>query len=89
MQITFTHKKKKPEASVSGPSEVKLYAVPTSYSDDGYYLAAWSSGDYEPVPSCAVNDAELLAHLAVEGNDQGELAMREIFCAQGVKYAAN
>ena len=89
MEITFTHKKKKTEISVFGPVEVKFYAVPTAYSDDGYYLATWSAGDYEPVPGCAGGSEELLCHLAVERNDQGELAAREIYSAEGVKHAAD
>lgn len=89
MKITFTHKKKKTEITAFGASEVKFYAVPTAYSDDGYYLATWAPGEYEPVPACAVNTCELLAHLAFEKNDQGELVVREISCAQGVKYGAD
>lgn len=89
MKITFTHKKKKTEMTVSGPSEVKFYAVPAAYSDDGYYLAIWSPGEYEPVPACAVDSQELLAHLAFEKNDQDELAVRAIARAEGVSYAEN
>ena len=89
MKLTFTHSKKKTEISISGPVEVKFYAVPTSYSDDGYYLASWASGDYEPVPSCSVNSATLLAHLAISKNDQGELTVHENLCSKGVTYAAD
>lgn len=65
MQITFTHKKKKNEIAVPGACEVKYYAVPKDYSDDGYYAAVWLAQDLEPVPACAGKDATLLAHLQV------------------------
>lgn len=87
MNITFTHKKKKGEIPVSGPSEVKYYAVPTSYSDDGYFAAVWSGQDLEPVPACAAEDAVLLAHIKANQQEDGSFVLQELFCAEGVKYA--
>ena len=89
MKVTFTHKRKKSELTVFGPSEAKCYAVPASYSEDGYYLATWGPGEYEPVPSCAVDAVTLLAHLAVEKAEPEGLVVRELFCAEGVTYAAS
>lgn len=89
MKITFTYKKKKSELTVFGPSEAKYYAVPASYSEDGYYLATWGPGEYEPVPSCEVDAVTLLAHLAIETLEPEGLAVRELLCARGVTYAAS
>ena len=87
MIITFTHKKKKGEIPVSGPSEVKYYAVPTSYSDDGYFAAVWSGQDLEPVPACPAVDTVLLAHIKVNQQEDGSLVLQPVFCAEDVKYA--
>ena len=87
MKITFTHKKKKGEVPVFGACEVKYYAVPKDYSDDGYYAAVWLTQDLEPVPACAVEAATLLAHVRVVADDSGDYAVQEVFCMEGVKYA--
>ena len=88
MQITFTRKKKKIEVPVFGASAVKLYAVDTAYSADGYFAAVWAAGELEPLPACAPDTTELLAHVALISADEGEgLALSETFCAEGVTYA--
>lgn len=87
MFITFTHKKKKGEIPLSDPSEVKYYAVPASYSDDGYFAAVWSGQDLEPVPACAAAEAVLLAHIKAHQQEDGSFVLQELFCAEGVKYA--
>ena len=89
MKITFTHKKKKTEIPIFGASEVKLYAVPVSYSDDGYFAAVWFAQDLEPVPACAVESVELLAHVRVMPGENDGYILQESFCKEGVKYAQN
>ncbi|CAK7028277.1 MAG: hypothetical protein DELT_02670 [Desulfovibrio sp.] len=89
MIITFTQNKKKGAITVSGACEAKYYAVPADYSDDGYYAAVWLSQDLEPVPACAVESTELLAHVRVLAGDDGEYTLQEVFCKEGVKYAAS
>ena len=87
MKITFTRKKKKAEIPVFGASEVKLYAVDTAYSADGYFAAVWAKGELEPVPACSQEQAELLAHLALASGEDGRLAVTQTFCQEGVTYA--
>lgn len=87
MQIAFTYKKKKVEIPVFGACEVKYYAVPKDYSDDGFYAAVWLAQDLEPVPACAVENTTLLAHVRVVADDSGGYAVQEVFCMEGVKYA--
>ncbi len=87
MKIVFTQKKKKAEIPVFGACEVKLYAVPTSYSDDGYFAAVWATHDLEPVPACAGDAATLLAHVSVVQDENGDYVIQERFRVEGVTYA--
>ena len=89
MDLVFTQKKKKVEIAFSAPCEVKLYAVPVTYSTDGYAVSLWEPRDLEPVPACDQSSVELLAHLAVELKEDGAFTVREVFCKQGVSYAQN
>ena len=86
MKITFTHNKKKVEIPIFGACSVKYYAVPKDYSGDGYFAAVWLAQDLEPVPACAVEAAQLLAHVEVAQED-GALTFQQKYCAEGVKYA--
>lgn len=88
MKLIFNYDGNACETTVTGPMSVTFYAVPASYSDDGLYLATWASGEYEPVPACAASEARLLARLAVERSERGELYVREFFCAPGVDHAS-
>jgi hypothetical protein len=88
MQIKFKHKGKTLSVDVESPSEVKFYAVPASYSNDGYFFAVWAPGDLEPVPACAVEKATLLAHVKTEEQESGPATTKTIYC-QGVTYAAS
>ena len=87
MKITFTRKKKKAEVPVFGASMVKLYAVDTAYSADGYFAAVWAAGELEPVPACSPDKAELLAHVALTHGEDGKLELTQTFCQEGVTYA--
>mgnify|MGYP003621342524 CR=1 FL=1 len=90
MKIVFTRKKKNVEIPVFGASKVKLYAVGTAYSPDGYFAAVWTAGELEPVPACSPDEAELLADLTLASAadaEGGGMALTETFCAKGVTYA--
>lgn len=88
MKITFKYDDGKTcQTTLTGPALITLYAVPTSYSDDGLYLATWAGGEYEPVPACAAVETALLARLSLERSERGEFFVREFFCAPGVAYA--
>lgn len=89
MKIVFKRNKKKVEIPVFGPSEVKLYAVPTAYSADGYFAGVWASGELEPVPACPLSDAALLAHVELASAEMAGSGqtLREHFCEEGVSYA--
>lgn len=68
MNITFTYKAADMVVECAGGDMLKLYCVPLSYSDDGLYLAVWRRGEIEPFPACEGNDARLLAHITVQGD---------------------
>lgn len=87
MTITVKHKTKKLVLEYPGESAgfVKLYLVPKSYSDDAYYTASWEQGELEPVPACAVSDASLLAHFAVNSVEAGQ-TVTPVFLAEGVTH---
>lgn len=87
MNIVFTHGNKQTEISLPGACEVKYYAVPSAYSDDGYFAAVWFSQDLEPVPACAPEHAELLAHVRIAIDMEGACGLQELFCKEGVTYA--
>lgn len=48
---------------------LKLYAVPSSYSTDGYAVTIWRDTDPEIIPACASDTAHLLAHVRFSGSD--------------------
>lgn len=51
---------------VTAPCQVKVYDVPTDYSEDGKYVACWNPGtEYEPYPACLGSDSHLVAHVVV------------------------
>jgi hypothetical protein len=89
MQITFKHQGKTLVLDAESPSEVKLYAVPSAYSEDGYFFAVWTSGDLEPVPACATEQANLLAHVQTSEQENGPAKAQTIYCKQGVTYATH
>lgn len=84
MNITLTYEKKSLSCDLEDRERLRLYSVPTEYSDDGLYLAAWKSGELEPVPACRCTEAVLLADL--ECNAEGD-ALIEHMLAKGVTYA--
>lgn len=86
MKITFTHNKKKVVVPFFGASTVKLYVVPKDYSDDGYFAAVWLAQDLEPVPACASEAVQLLAHVEIV-QENGAYTFQKVFCMEGVKYA--
>jgi hypothetical protein len=88
MQITFVHQGTSLEIHADNPSEVKLYAVPPAYSNDGYFVAIWAFGDVEPYPACAAEKVTLLAHAKIAMKENGTAEIQSIFCKQGVTYAA-
>jgi hypothetical protein len=89
MQTTFKHQGKNLVIDAESPSEVKLYAVPDAYSNDGYFAAVWTPGDLEPVPACAAEKTTLLAHVRVTRQESGSATAQTIYCKQGVTYAAH
>jgi hypothetical protein len=89
MQITFNHQGKNIVIAAVSPSDVKLYSVPTGYSEDGYFAALWAAGDLEPAPACAVEKATLLAHVKLGEQEGSPARAQTIYCKQGVSYAAH
>ncbi len=89
MQITFQHNRKSLAVPVDTPAEVKLYAVPQDYSEDGYFAAVWMPQVLEPVPACAAAKAELLAHIKVTAQENGRAALAAVYRKEGVSYAAS
>lgn len=87
MDITFTYKRKKVQLSIDVPGSASLYAVPASYSDDGFYVGTWLPGELEPVPACASGAAALLASLAAVKDADGTERLLETHVAKGVTYA--
>lgn len=79
MNLKFTHGKKEIAVMYSGtrPGRATLYAVPTDYSADGYFVATWQDGEIEPMPACAVEKAVLLCVARIE-SDKGGLIVKTI-----------
>ena len=50
---------------------VKLYDVPTDYSNDGFYAAVWRKSDIEPRPACAGDETRLLAEVSAQPHGDG------------------
>lgn len=72
MEITFKHKKKSISVNYDGGNgQIVLYSVPTEYSDDGYYVAAWQDTEIEPAPACAVGSEKVLCHVRLESGNDG------------------
>ena len=71
---------------LSEPSgTVTVYAVPTEYSPDGLYMAAWGAADLEPVPASVTEKTMLLGRFAVTLTD-GEPVFDPVTLAEGVSY---
>ena len=66
--------------------QIEVYAVPTEYSSDGYYVAVWDDTEMEPVPACAAASTTLLLHLRVE-QDQDTLITKPISHVKEITYA--
>lgn len=90
MNITFLHNGASHEVTYPGSmsGHVKLYAVPTAYSPDGYYIALWQDGELEPLPGCAANDATLLCHARIERNESGNVSMKTLHTNNGANCHA-
>ena len=88
MEITFQHKSNSIAVPVDAPAEIKLYAVPTAYSPDGYFAAVWMPQGLEPVPACAVDAAKLLAHISIAVQD-GQPVLQTLSSKRGVTYATD
>lgn len=84
MQLTFTHKKKSLSVDYEGGSgHAILYSVPTDYSDDGYYVAAWQDTEIEPVPACAAGAARVLCRVRLESGTDGSMVLKNIESNEG------
>jgi hypothetical protein len=90
MQITFKQSNKAIVVPVEAlPAEVKLYKVPKSYSEDGYFAAVYMPQVVlEPIPACATKGAELLAHIRIIEQD-GKPYLSALSSKKGVTYAAS
>lgn len=88
MNISLIYAKKKTECELSEGQRLRLYAVPSAYSEDGLYLAVWQRTYYEPVPACDAAQTTLLADLEC-GSARADTspALLEHYLAKGVKYA--
>lgn len=70
MQITFTHQETTFTVDCCDTvKQIVLYAVPTEYSDDGYFVAHWSAGEIEPIPACASTDAHVLCKADINNKE--------------------
>ena len=61
MTFTLTYAKNTAQCELFPGQKLRLWAVPTAYSDDGLVVAVWGSGELEPCPACLGTDMELLA----------------------------
>ena len=71
MDIHFTYAGREIDVACNESDTVKLYAVPTGYSEDGLYAAVWRAGEVEPFPACDGNEAHLLAEVYVQQGQDG------------------
>lgn len=53
------------EIATNPGDHLKVYQVPSNYSDDGIFIARWQSGTIEPFPGCLGKDAQILADVIV------------------------
>ncbi len=65
---------------------VKVYAVPSSYSEDGFFIAHWRYGELEPAPACLGCEAALLADVTIT-NHEGNAGVSG-YMAEGVQIDA-
>jgi hypothetical protein len=78
--IVFTHNDASFPIPVTAPAEVKLYAVPTGYSEDGYFVSTWMPTELEPIPA---SSHTLLCHLSIDSDN----TVTEVSNHGGVSYA--
>lgn len=71
MNIRFVYLDREALIACKESDTVKLYDVPTEYSEDGFYAAVWQQGNVEPRPACAGNAARLLAEIAIQEDKDG------------------
>lgn len=85
MNIHFTYQDRAVDIPCSVGGTLKLYDVPTDYSEDGFYAAIIRPGDIEPYPACAGDQAHILADLDIDS--EGILTCKRL--ELGVTYAAD
>lgn len=86
MTFTLTYAKNTAQCELFPGQKLRLWAVPTAYSDDGLVVAVWGSGELEPCPACLGTDMEMLAEYECR-HDDGSDRVVEIFRTKEVKYA--
>ena len=83
--MIFTYNGKLIDVACKAGDTVKLYAVPETYSTDGLYAAVWRQGEVEPAPACLGSETRLLAHVAIQQEDEQLTVSGHM--AQGVSHA--